>query len=83
MKINKNNKMKMKLYLTPEQLKTVEGALNELFNSDIWIAGRKEGDIDKDDIIDKIAAGHGYLYETPTGYLLHVTEPTIKKNKNK
>jgi hypothetical protein len=37
----------MKLELTPEQLKTVEIALNELFNSDGWIAGRKEADIDK------------------------------------
>ena len=37
----------MKLELTPEQLKTVEIALNELFNSDRWIAGRKEADIDK------------------------------------
>ena len=37
----------MKLDLTPEQLKTVEIALNELFNSDRWIAGRKEADIDK------------------------------------
>jgi hypothetical protein len=37
----------MKLELTPEQLKTVEIALNELFNSDTWIAGRKEADIDK------------------------------------
>jgi len=43
-----NNKNKnMKLELTPEQLKTVEIALNELFNSDRWIAGRKEADIDK------------------------------------
>lgn len=37
----------MKLDLTPEQLKTVEIALNELFNSDRWISGRKEADIDK------------------------------------
>ena len=37
----------MKLDLTPEQLKTVEIALNELFNSDKWISGRKEADIDK------------------------------------
>ena len=37
----------MKLELTPEQLKTVEIALNELFNSDGWISGRKEADIDK------------------------------------
>ena len=37
----------MKLDLTPEQLKTVEIALNELFNSDRWISGRTEADIDK------------------------------------
>ena len=37
----------MKLELTPEQLKTVEIALNELFNSDRWIANRTEADIDK------------------------------------
>ena len=37
----------MKLNLTPEELKTVEIALNELFNSDTWTSGRKEADIDK------------------------------------
>ena len=37
----------MKLELTPEQLKTVEIALNELFNSDTWTSGRKEADIDR------------------------------------
>jgi hypothetical protein len=43
-----NNKNKnMKLDLTPEQLKTVEIALAELFNSDTWTSGRKEADIDK------------------------------------
>ena len=36
----------MKLELTPAELKTVEIALYELFNSDRWIAGRKEEDID-------------------------------------
>ena len=36
----------MKLELTPAELKTVEIALNELFKSDRWIAGRKEEDID-------------------------------------
>jgi hypothetical protein len=36
----------MKLELTPEQLKTVEIALNELFNSDRWIANRTETEID-------------------------------------
>ena len=45
----------MKLDLTPEQLKTVEIGLNELFNSDRWIANRKE------DEIDKIAERAGYL----------------------
>ena len=39
--------MKIRLELTPEQLKTVEIALNELFNSDRWINGREESDIDK------------------------------------
>ena len=39
--------MKIRLELTPEQLKTVEIALNELFNSDRWISGRKEADIDR------------------------------------
>jgi hypothetical protein len=37
----------MKLDLTSEQLKTVEIALNELFNSDRWISGREESEIDK------------------------------------
>ena len=37
----------MKLELTPAELKTVEIALCELFNSDTWISGRKEADIDK------------------------------------
>jgi hypothetical protein len=37
----------MKLNLTPEELKTVEIALCELFNSDKWISGRNEADIDK------------------------------------
>ena len=37
----------MKLDLTPEQLKTVEIALNELFNSDTWTSGRKESEIDR------------------------------------
>ena len=37
----------MKLNLTPEELKTVEIALNELFNSDRWINGREESEIDK------------------------------------
>jgi hypothetical protein len=39
--------MKIRLELTPEQLKTVEIALNELFNSDRWINGREESEIDK------------------------------------
>ena len=58
----------MKLELTPEQLKTVEIALNELFNSDTWTSGRKEADIDK--IADRAQ------------YLLGMIE-THNKNKNK
>ena len=57
--------MKIRLELTPEQLKTVEIALNELFNSDTWTSGRKEADI------DKIAVG--------AGYLLHVIESYNKR----
>ena len=45
----------MKVELTPEHLKTIEIALNELFNSDRWISGRKEADI------DKIAISAAYL----------------------
>ena len=59
--------MKIKLELTPEQLKTVEIALNELFNSDRWINGREESDIDK--IADRAQ------------YLLHVIESYNKNNK--
>ena len=59
--------MKIRLELTPEQLKTVEIALNELFNSDRWINGREESDV------DKIAVG--------AGYLLHVIESYNKNNK--
>ena len=56
----------MKLNLTPEELKTVEIALAELFNSDTWTSGRKEDDI------DKIA--------NRAQYLLHVIE-SYNKNK--
>ena len=59
--------MKIRLELTPEQLKTVEIALCELFNSDTWTSGRNEADI------DKIAVG--------AGYLLHVIESYNKNNK--
>ena len=59
--------MKIRLELTPEQLKTIEIALNELFNSDRWIAGRKEDDIDM--IADRAQ------------YLLHVIESRNKNNK--
>ena len=59
--------MKIRLELTPEQLKTVEIALNELFNSDTWASGRKEADIDK--IADRAQ------------YLLHVIESRNKNNK--
>jgi hypothetical protein len=58
--------MKIRLELTPEQLKTVEIALAELFNSDTWTSGRKEADIDK--IADRAQ------------YLLHVIE-SRNKNK--
>ena len=47
--------MKIRLELTPEQLKTVEIALCELFNSDTWISGREESEI------DRIAERAGYL----------------------
>jgi hypothetical protein len=59
--------MKIRLELTPEELKTVEIALCELFNSDTWVAGRKEADI------DKIA--------NRAQYLLHVIESYNKNNK--
>ena len=59
--------MKIRLELTPEQLKTVEIALNELFNSDRWINGREESDVDK--IADRAQ------------YLLHVIESRNKNNK--
>ena len=59
--------MKIRLELTPEQLKTVEIALNELFNSDRWINGREESYIDK--IADRAQ------------YLLHVIESYNKNNK--
>ena len=59
--------MKIRLELTPEQLKTVEIALAELFNSDTWTSGRKEADIDK--IADRAQ------------YLLHVIESYNKNNK--
>ncbi len=58
--------MKIRLELTPEQLKTVEIALCELFNSDRWISGREESEIDK--IADRAQ------------YLLHVIE-SRNKNK--
>jgi len=48
-------KSKLNWELTPEQLKTVEIALCELFNSDRWISGREESEI------DKIAERAGYL----------------------
>ena len=37
----------MNLTLTKEQVQTLEIALCELFNSDTWISGRSESDIDK------------------------------------
>jgi hypothetical protein len=55
----------MKLELTPEQLKTVEIALCELFNSDTWTSGRSGEDIDK--IADRAQ------------YLLNIIETHNKK----
>lgn len=57
----------MKLDLTPEYLKTVEIALNELFNSDRWINGREESEIDR--IADRAQ------------YLLNLIESYNKTNK--
>ena len=37
----------MKLELTPEQVKVLEIALTEMFNSDTWINGREESEIDR------------------------------------
>ena len=37
----------MKLELTPEQVKTVEIALAEMFNSDGWIRNRDEAEINR------------------------------------
>ena len=45
----------MKLELTPEQVKVLEIALTEMFNSDTWINGREESEI------DRIADRAGYL----------------------
>ena len=59
--------MKIRLELTPEQLKTVEIALNELFNSDRWINGREESEIDR--IADRAQ------------YLLNLIESYNKTNK--
>jgi len=57
----------MKLNLTPEELKTVEIALNELFNSDGWTWHRSSEENDK--IADRAQ------------YLLHVIESYNKNNK--
>ena len=62
----------MKLELTPEQLKTVEIALNELFKSDRWTSGRKEEDI------DRIAERAGYLLN-----IIQLHNLMNKNNKNK
>ncbi len=37
----------MRLELTPEQVKVLEIALTEMFNSDGWISGREESEIDR------------------------------------
>jgi hypothetical protein len=59
----------MKLELTSEQLKTVEIALAELSNSDIWTSGRNEADIDR--IADRAV------------YILNIIETYNKKNPSK
>jgi hypothetical protein len=61
--------MKIRLELTPEQLKTVEIALAELFNSDGWTWHRSTEENDR--IADRAQ------------YLLHVIESYDKNNKNK
>jgi hypothetical protein len=61
--------MKIRLELTPEQLKTVEIALAELFNSDGWTWHRSTEENDR--IADRAQ------------YLLHVIESYNKNNKNK
>jgi hypothetical protein len=37
----------MRLELTPEQVKVLEIALTEMFNSDTWIRDREESEIDR------------------------------------
>ena len=59
--------MKIRLELTPEQLKTVEIALAELFNSDGWTWHRSMEENDR--IADRAQ------------YLLHVIESYNKNNK--
>ena len=58
--------MKIRLELTPEQLKTVEIALAELFNSDGWTWHRSMEENDR--IADRAQ------------YLLHVIESYNKNN---
>jgi len=45
----------MKLNLTPEHVEVLKIALSEMFNSDTWISGREEAEI------DRIAERAGYL----------------------
>ena len=45
----------MRLELTPEQVKVLEIALTEMFNSDTWIRDREESEI------DRISERAGYL----------------------
>jgi hypothetical protein len=59
----------MKLELTSEQLKTVEIALTELFNSDIWTLTQNEADIDR--IADRAV------------YILNIIETYNKNNPSK
>jgi hypothetical protein len=56
----------MKLELTSEQLKTVEIALAELSNSDIWTLTQNEADIDR--IADRAV------------YILNIIETYNKNN---
>lgn len=59
----------MKLELTSEQLKTVEIALAELSNSDIWTLTQNEADIDR--IADRAV------------YILNIIETYNKNNPSK
>lgn len=57
----------MKLILSPEHVETLEIALNEMLNSDIWIRNREENEINK--IADRVK------------YLLHLINQNKTKIK--